>query len=79
MSEFYQVKKHQANKLSRIHKNKRKRTRDILSRMGRRKQNSRVKTVTVNMETGTVVIPTDRESQVHEKNIHRGGGKKCTA
>ena len=47
--------------------------------MGRRKQNSRVKTVTVNMETGTVVIPTDRESQVHEKNIHRGGGKKCTA
>jgi len=47
--------------------------------MGRRKQNSRVKTVSINMETGTVVIPTDRESQVHEKNIHRGGGKKCTA
>lgn len=43
--------------------------------MGRRKQNSRVKTVSINMETGTVAIPTDRESQVHEKNIHRGGEK----
>ena len=43
--------------------------------MGRRKQNSRVKTVSINMETGTVAIPTV-ENLKYMRKIFIGEEKK---